>query len=911
MIRLAVGAFFAFGIFLAGAFAYYAKDLPSPDRLLDRNVAQSTRIYARDGKTLLYEIHGDERRTVTNIKDIPAALKEATVAIEDKNFYQHRGFSITGFLRALWINVISGGKRRPGGSTITQQFVKNAILTNEKTVTRKLKELVLSFELERKFSKDQILQLYLNEIGYGSNNYGVTAAARSFFGKNVQDLTVAESAVLAALPQAPTYYSPYGNHQEALSARHHHILDLMAERGYITPEEAKTAKAEQIVFQKSREAILAPHFVFFVKDLLSDRYPLSQIERGGLRVVTTLDPEKQKIAEEEIAKGVAANEKRYRATNAALVSVDVATGQIVALVGSRDYFDEEHDGNVNVAIAERNPGSSFKPIVYATAFAKGFTPETILYDVETNFGPDGSGKDYVPSDYDGKERGPVSMRQALAGSLNIPAVQTLYLATIPKVVEQANAFGYTTLKKPDEYGLALALGGAGVQLLEHTAAFGVIAREGVRLPTSAILRIEDANGKVLEQTKPPKGDPILEKNIARLITNIMSDNGARSFIFGSRSPLILPDRPVAAKTGTTNDWRDGWTIGFTPSLVTGVWAGNNDNSPMAKGADGVFVAAPIWRAFMQRALAGTPAEKFKAAKPNEAKNPALRGDMGGEETISIDRVTRRRIPNACLATWPAAFVDTVTVKSVHSTLHYVNKDDPNGPPPDDPAQDTMYARWERAVAKWAGKKYTNATPALESCDLHTPKNAPVVSLTQPADGATADPAGIAAAVTLTGPRKISQVEYLIDGIVVATVTVAPFSVHVPLAGQAAGFHTLTARATDDVGNTGTDAATLNLLSGSSQTIFFLDPSPGAQFAPDTALTIRGVAKDPAGVTAVVLLERHGETINEIGRTDSPASADVSFSLGVVTPGSHSYALRVIGAGGQSTTTDFLTITVGP
>lgn len=911
MVRLGIGAFFVFGIFLAGAFAYYAKDLPSPDRLLDRNVAQSTRIYARDGKTLLYEIHGDERRTVTNIKDIPAALKKATIAIEDKNFYQHRGFSITGFLRAAWVNVISGGRRRPGGSTITQQFVKNAILTNEKTVTRKLKELVLSFELERKFSKDQILQLYLNEIGYGSNNYGVTAAARSFFGKNVQDLTVAESAVLAALPQAPTYYSPYGNHQEALSARHHHILDLMAEQGYITPAEAAAAKAEQIVFQKSREAILAPHFVFYVRDLLSDRYPLSQIERGGLRVVTTLDPEKQKIAEEEIAKGVAANEKRYRATNAALVSIEVATGQIAAMVGSRDYFDEEHDGNVNVAIAERNPGSSFKPIVYATAFAKGFTPETVVYDVETNFGPDGSGKNYIPSDYDGKERGPVAMRQALAGSLNIPAVQTLYLATIPKVVEQASAIGYTTLKKPDEYGLALALGGAGVQLIEHTAAFGVIAREGVRLPTTAILRIEDANGKVLEQTKPPKGDPVLDKNIARLVANILSDNGARSFIFGSRSPLILPDRPVAAKTGTTNDWRDGWTVGFTPALVTGVWAGNNDNSPMAKGADGVFVAAPIWHAYMQRALAGTPAEKFKTPKPNEAKNPALRGDLGGEETISVDRVTRKRIPNACLAGWPAAFVDTVTVASVHSTLHYVNKDDPNGPSPDDPTQDEMYARWERAVAKWAGKNYTNATPDLESCDLHTPKNAPVVNLTQPADGATADPTGVAVAVVLTGPRKVAKVEYLIDDIVVATVAVAPFSGYIPLTGQSAGFHTLTARATDDVGNTGTAAVTVNLRSGSTQTVFFLDPPPGTQLASDTAITIRGVAKDPSGVAAVVLLERQGESTSEIGRTDAPASADVSFSIGSVTPGSHSYALRVIGASGQSTTTDFLTITVGP
>ncbi|MBI3115606.1 MAG: PBP1A family penicillin-binding protein [Candidatus Kerfeldbacteria bacterium] len=911
VLTIGLGLVFVFGIGVVGVFAYYSRDLPDPGKLLEREVAQSTRIYARDGTTLLYEIHGDERRTIIPLSDIPDALKHATIAIEDKDFYTHHGFSVTGFLRAAWVNVISAGRRRPGGSTITQQFVKNAILTGEKKLTRKIKELVLSFQMERKFTKDQILQLYLNEIPYGANNYGVQAAALSYFGKNVSELTLAESALLAALPQAPTYYSPYGNRLEQLSTRHHYILQLMADQRYITQEEADAAKAEQIVFQTKREAILAPHFVFYVSDLLSERYSTTEIERGGLKVVTTLDMDLQRIAEEEVKAGAEKNETQFRGENAALVALDVETGQILSMVGSRDYFDEEHDGNVNVVLRERNPGSSFKPFVYATLFEKGFTPETILYDVRTNFGDDGSGTAYIPVDYDGKERGPVAMRKALAGSLNIPAVKALYLATIPRVVDLANALGYTTFKPAEEYGLALALGGAGVRLLDHVGAFGTLAREGQRLPTSAILRVEDAKGKALEEFKPPEEQRVLNRQTARQVTDILSDNAARSFIFGSRNKLVLPDRPVATKTGTTNDWRDGWTIGFTPQLVAGVWVGNNDNRPMAEGADGSYVATPIWNAFMTRAHAALqlPAQSFKAPKASEAKKPILRGEIPTGDTYEVDRVTRKRIPSECRASWPAAFVDTITVEQAHSILHYVNPEDPDGPPPENIADDPMYKRWERGVATWLGEEFEITIPELESCSLRSSENLPTGSFLTPAASATVG-TSFTASVGANGPQSITRVEYYLDDALLGSSSAAPsFPATLSTVGVGTGFHTLTAHLIDALENVGTISESINVATGSNQTLYFLEPKPGATAAAGTPLAVRAVAKDPAGVTTVALVERTNGTTNELQRVTNPGGEQVAFTLTDLAAGTHTLALTLVGGSGELTT-DFLTITVG-
>jgi len=479
---VAAAAFFLIGtIGFVGLAAWVARDLPDPNKLIDRSIPLSTKIYDRTGEILLYEIHGDERRTLINLEEIPDYVKQATVAAEDRNFYKHKGVSIIGIIRSLVRNITTGSK--VGGSTITQQFVKNAVLTSEKTYIRKIKEVVLAWQIETRFSKDQILKLYLNEIPYGKTAYGIEAATRVYFNKSAKDLTLAETATIVGMVQAPT---AIWNNKDRLLIRKNYVLEAMAEEGYITKEEANKAKEEKLVYNKTYEAIIAPHFVEYVQQLLSERYGEKTIEQGGLKVITTLDAEKQKIGEQVVQEGVLKNEKKYDATNAALVAIDAKTGDILTMVGSRDYFDDAHDGKVNVATRLNQPGSSLKPLIYATAFEKGLTPDTILFDVETRFKTET--KDYVPHDYDGKERGPVTIRKALAGSLNIPAVKALYVAGIDNVLNKATDFGYTTFaEQRQDIGLAMVLGGADVTLLEHTAAFSVFAREGLRHPTRALL----------------------------------------------------------------------------------------------------------------------------------------------------------------------------------------------------------------------------------------------------------------------------------------------------------------------------------------------------------------------------------------------------------------------------------------
>lgn len=594
-------------IFFGLLFVYYSLTLPDPNKLSERVVPESTKIFDREGK-LLYEIHGEAKRTLVPLSEIPDFAERAVIAIEDKDFYRHSGFSLTGIVRSALKNLLTGSK--VGGSTITQQFVRNAVLTREKTYTRKFKELVISLQLERKYSKNEILQLYLNEIPYGSNAYGIEAASQTFFGKSAKDLNLKEAAYLAALPQAPTYYSPYGPNKDELDARANTVLKLMAEQGHITAEQKQAAQNQKVEFRKIGRGILAPHFVLYVQDLLAQKYGEISLQEGGLKVTTTLDLKLQTIAEEIIAKSLEQNEKKYNVGNSALVAIDPRSGQILAMIGSRDYFDEAHDGAVNVALRPRQPGSSFKPYVYATAFQKGMNPATMLMDVVTNFGEFG-GKEYTPQNYDGKEHGPVSVRQALQGSLNIPAVKTLILTGIEDSIQTAENLGITTLKERSRFGPALVLGGAEVKLLEHTAAYSAFAVNGTKYPTTAILKVEDKNGNVLEEFRPSSGKEVLNPQVAYLITNILSDNEARVFIFGRNNRLYLPDRPAAAKTGTTQEYRDAWTIGYVPSLVVGVWAGNNDNSSMTGGASGALIPAAIWNEFMRRALEGQPSEEFQ------------------------------------------------------------------------------------------------------------------------------------------------------------------------------------------------------------------------------------------------------------------------------------------------------------
>lgn len=696
LLLLLSAAILAGSVAASGFFIWIEHSLPDPANLMERAVAQSTKIYDRTGKTVLYEIHGAQKRTLIDLKDVPEAVKWATIAIEDKNFYEHGGFDLRGIARAIFVNLTKGGKVQ-GGSTITQQLIKNSILSKEKTYSRKLKELILAWKLESRLSKDQILELYLNEIPYGSTSYGIESAAETFFGKKTPELSASEATLLTALPKAPTYYSPYGNHKDELLARSRHILDEMVQIGKMTKEEAEKAKADNPLERilPRREAIIAPHFVLYIKELLTEKYGERLVEQGGLKVITTLDLDKQKFAEEAITAQGAENEKKWGAGNAALVSLDPQTGQILAMVGSRDYFDDTHDGNVNVTIRPRQPGSSFKPIVYAASFLKGFTPTTILYDVNTIFKTE-IGEDYEPKNYDLKEHGPVTVRQALAGSLNIPAVKMIYLTGVKNVLDLADKIGYTTLKERSRFGLSLVLGGGEVKLLEHTSAFGVFASLGTKHTISPLLKVEESSGTVLEEWVDEK-EEVFPTQIAHQISNILSDNDARSFIFGAQNFLTLPGRAVAAKTGTTNDYHDAWTIGYTPELVTGVWVGNNNNSEMKRGADGSKIAAPIWNAYMRKALQNTPPSFFSAPEAVVTGKPVLDGNPYNTLKIRINRAT------GLLADENVSEdqVETREYRQVHNILHYINKNDPRGAPPTEPQSDPQYENWETGVKNWA------------------------------------------------------------------------------------------------------------------------------------------------------------------------------------------------------------------
>ncbi|MEA3272712.1 MAG: transglycosylase domain-containing protein, partial [Patescibacteria group bacterium] len=663
-------------------FFWVGRTLPDPDNLSERLVAQSTKIYDRTGETVLYDIHGAQKRTIVKLDDLPNHVKWSIIALEDKKFYEHHGFDPIGFARAVYNNIIHG-YGSGGGSTLTQQLVKNAILSPEKRLSRKIKELVLSLKIETIYTKDEILQMYLNEIPYGSVSYGIEAASQTFFGKSAKDLELVESALLASLPQATTFYSPYGSHQDRLLVRAHYCLEQMFEEGYITEEEKNVAKEVDILERiiPRRENILAPHFVMYIKEILVETYGEKMVEQGGLKVVTTLDLDKQLMAEEILAEQVEINAEEWNGNNAALLALDAKTGQILTMVGSKDYFDEENDGAVNVTTRSRQPGSSFKPIVYAAAFKKGYTPTTMLYDVITTFKTE-IGKDYEPHNYNDKNFGPVTIRQALAGSLNIPAVKTIYLTGISNVLDLADNMSYTTLQDRSRFGLSLVLGGGEVKLIEHVSSFSIFATEGRKHKIASILKVEDSKGKVLEEWEDEK-EKVLDTEVCRQLVGVLSDNNARAYVFGESNYLTLGERPVAAKTGTTNDFRDAWTIGFTPSLAVGVWAGNNDNSAMKEGADGSVLAAPIWNRFMRQALEGTPVESFKAPKA---------------------------------VTTGKGVLDGVTPE-LHSILHYVNKDNPLGSEPSNPSDDWQYENWEAAISIWAEEEGIEFTTSTESGDI--------------------------------------------------------------------------------------------------------------------------------------------------------------------------------------------------
>jgi 1A family penicillin-binding protein len=690
------------GCFYAGLFALFCGLLfffyvyffvaPKAKELPKRKTSQTTTIYDRTGEHVLYEIHGEENRKTLEHSEIPNTIRIATIAAEDASFYQHFGIDIISILRALKVN-IANNQMSQGASTITQQLARNVFLDRDKNLSRKFMEMIMAIKLERKFTKNEILDFYLNQIPYGSNAYGVETAAQIFFGKHAIDLTLDEAALMAALPKATSYYSPYGNHQKELLNRQRKILYQIQDLNLASNEAIQKALNTD-TFKKllpPQTNIEAPHFVSYVKDFLEKEYGLEALEENGFKVYTTLDYDMQKRAEESVRLGAEKN-KKYNASNAAMVVVNPKSGEMLAMVGSKDFFDTSVDGQVNVADSLRQPGSSFKPIVYTKAFEKGYQPETILFDNPTNFGADGSGKDYIPNDYDGQFRGAVSMRQALAMSLNIPAVQTLYLAGINESIDFAHKLGITTLNERGRYGLSLVLGGGEVKLIDMTNAFSVFANDGVRATPIFIQRISDANGKIIKENST-SSQRVIDAQIARKIDSILSDNSARAPIFGTNSPLGFKNRMVAAKTGTTQEFRDAWTIGFTPSIAVGVWVGNNDNTPMKAGSDGVYVAAPIWRDFIDKELSNLPIETFPTYEKIISDKPLLTGQIPETKIEYYKIASGKKISSSKAKKYKASEIRQQIVTGGHSILFYVNKDNPlSSDPPN--LEDPMLLRWE-------------------------------------------------------------------------------------------------------------------------------------------------------------------------------------------------------------------------
>jgi len=677
----------------AGFFAVYVFGTPDVSTLSGLPLAQTSYLYDRSGSHVLYALHGEENRTVLSHEEIPDVMRQATVASEDGNFYTHYGVDFAGMLRAL-LEDVRAGKIVQGGSTITQQLARNAFYDRERTFRRKLLETVMAIKIERAFSKDEIIDMYLNRVPYGANAYGVEAAAKTYFGKSASGLSVDEAACLASLTKAPSLYSPYTTTRSDKKNQKDAVVRSMRQTGFISRVQERQSLDSDIASKiiPQSDPIRAPHFVFSVLDQLSRRYGREMLDRGGWKIYTTLDWDLQQTAERVVSEGAKRNIP-FGASNAALAAVDPKTGEIRAMVGSKDFFDASIDGEVNVTMRPRQPGSSFKPIAYATAFEKGFQPETILTDKRIDFGPDGSGKDYIPRNYDGRYHGTMSMRFALAQSLNIPAVETLYLAGIGPTVDMAHRLGITTLNDPDRYGLALVLGGGEVRLLDMVSSFGVFAREGERMQVRGISHILDQSGERMGPDDPTPAKTVLDPEVARKISSSLSDNAARTPIFGPRSPLILPDRPVAAKTGTTQDFRDAWTIGYTPSLVAGVWVGNNDNHPLRNGADGVFVAAPIGHDFMAAATKGTPVENFTAYTPVTSDKPLLTGTRESGPMTYYDIHSGKKLSAKKAAKKDPSKVRVSVADAGHSILYYVNRNDPLGPTPPD-LSDPMIARWE-------------------------------------------------------------------------------------------------------------------------------------------------------------------------------------------------------------------------
>lgn len=776
-----------------------AYDLPSPDTVVRRE-GFSSKILDRTGKPL-YDIFEEGRRIPVDIQKVPENLKHATIAIEDKNFYEHGGFDVLGTLRGLSRQFTRG--RAQGGSTLTQQLVKNTILTSERSPIRKLREFVLAIQIERTYSKDEILQMYLNEAPYGGTSYGVAAAADSYFGKKVEDLTLTECIILAGLPQRPSYYSPFTGEDKAYVPRAENVARRMREDNYISEEEEKNVLEElpNVKFADKSNEFKAPHFVQYIQRELEKEYGEQVIETGGLKVTTTLDLDMQDKAQTIVAEEIA-KVKNLKISNGAAVIVNPQTGEILAMVGSRGFSDPEIDGQVNVTTSLRQPGSSIKPFTYITGLKEGYTPSTLFMDVATEF-PAGAGQPmYKPVNYDGKFRGPVQFRYALANSLNIPAVKMLALVGVKDMLQTAFDAGITSLEPTQtnmsRLGLSVTLGGGEVKLAELTNAYSIFMNGGARVEPSAILRVEDASGKVLEENKPKKKQQVVTPEQAFLIADILSDNEARKATFGPNSSLVIPNRTVAVKTGTTNDRRDNWTVGGNSTGVVGVWVGNNDNSPMGALVSGVSGAAPIWRRIIIEYLKDKPNAGFD--RP------------GGIQETGVDVVSGYAAHDG-FPSRQEKFVDGTQPQEdpAHVKLKVCKNDGKLATPSDvaggnydereffvfkepDPVSTDGVNRWQDGINAWLATQTDGKYhPPTDYCGTANPVN---VEFKTPTDRQSNLPNSFTVEIRPDSTGDITEVSLDVDGNRVRVWNSGPFKEDLNIAN---GVHTLKAHAKDSNG----------------------------------------------------------------------------------------------------------------
>ncbi|MBI2011511.1 transglycosylase domain-containing protein [Candidatus Daviesbacteria bacterium] len=819
--HLSTFALFLLLIGILGVFAvviFFFTQVPSPTDLQNRFVAQSTKIFDRDGE-LLYDIFQNQNRTAIPLSEIPDSVKKATIAIEDKDFYKHGGFDIFGISRSFF-KLIIYRRVEGGGSTLTQQLVKNALLTADQSVVRKIKELILAIQVERTFPKDQILEMYLNEIPYGGTAYGIEAAANLYFGKHAKDLNLAEASLLAGLPQRPSVYSPYGSNPELAKVRQEQVLRRMVDDKYITQKEADDAYKTPLSYRTTTNELgfKAPHFVLYVKKILTDLFPESTVEKGGLKVTTSLDYKLQEKAQKIVADEVS-KLKDYKVGNGAALVLDPKTGQILAMVGSKDYFAKsEPEGciegltcvfepNVNAATSLRQPGSASKPIAYAAGMQKGYTAATLLMDAKTEF-PGGDKPNYIPVNYDGQFHGPTQVRYALGNSYNIPAVKMAALVGVKNILELGFKMGIANWEPTDEnvnsVGLSLPLGGRELRLLDLTGAFGVFANSGKRQDPNPILKVTDSKGKIIYEA--PKGDGVrvLDEGISFIIANILADNGARSAAFGSNSILNIPGKTVSVKTGTTDLKKDNWTIGFTQSTVVGVWVGNNNNTPMNPAiASGITGASPIWQKIILEALKEKEDERLN--QPGNLSYVDIDGLMGGQPKDGSPQrkeyFVKGTEPNSQSNAYQKAKVCKVNPHrlandgedSEDKDVIVLKEDDPTGAD-----------KWQAGIDAWVltapDAKLVGATKGCAGIPGFSGAGATggIISIINVSNGANV-PRVFDVLAGTNSPNGVKKVTWAIDGAQKATQTSQPFALHVEFPEGDKGSHTITVTLEDNNG----------------------------------------------------------------------------------------------------------------